>query len=147
MGLVEELYEKEKIFNELFGSIDFVIETKDYYNYPDKIYESYIVNVKSNVNLIREEIFTVITSVQGEIHETIERFFKTSIPPQSINNLWDITLDPIDAVEFLFSDDWNIRYPKILKGDIEKNITLIEVQDENGKLTDYDLKVRDIYLY
>lgn len=52
MSIIEELYGKAKIFEELMGSLDFIIETKDGYDYPDELYESYLVKFIINRLLI-----------------------------------------------------------------------------------------------
>lgn len=48
MNRIEELYEKAKTFEELMGSLDFITETKDEYDYSHNLYESYFFEALLN---------------------------------------------------------------------------------------------------
>ncbi|WEG14785.1 hypothetical protein PU629_10725 [Pullulanibacillus sp. KACC 23026] len=144
MGRVDRLYKKKNIFNELFGSLCFEVETSYYDASGD--YLCFYVIVKSKIDFINEEIIATVTSIKGNINRKIERFFKANIPPQKVNKQCQITLLQEDASEILFSDDWNLMYPDLLMDAMEETLRTIKVRDEHGYPIYLPLKIRDIYL-
>ncbi|WP_138418703.1 hypothetical protein [Aquibacillus sediminis] len=146
MSKVESLYNSQKIFDELFGTVEVAIETNDYYYNPDRVYYCFYVEVKSSVDVVAEEVTAYTTSIRGEIPETIERIFRSAIPPQLVTMSSEIELLQVDANELLLSDNWNTDYPDMLFDAIEDEIRSLLVEDEHGRITHYPLKIRDIYL-
>ena len=146
VGKVKELYNNKEIFDKLFGTFEIVVETKDcYFVNGAKTYESFYVTTKSRVDIVAEEVMAVVTSIRGELHETITRLFKSDIPPQVIYKSYELELLEVDASELLLTDDWNSEYPELLMDAIEETITSIQVKDEEGRNTHYPVRVRDIY--
>ncbi|WP_047979722.1 hypothetical protein [Ornithinibacillus contaminans] len=137
MGLVEELYEKKKIFNELFGSLAIAIEGKDG--------DLYVIIVKSEVYVVEEKVEAAITLLEGEINERIEKVFRIPIPPQDISFKCNHLILSVNAVDLLFTDNWNSVYPDLLLESVEQNFGLIEVVNENNKPVDHNIRYKGIY--
>jgi hypothetical protein len=151
LGIIEELYEKRKVFNALFKSRVVAISTNKYYYHPDdnfkKIYEKIYVKVNSKLDLQNEEIVMEFGNIYGEIHRTIERFFKSNIPPQEFKcSFGERRFIYYDAKDVLLEDRWNILYEDLLCKAVEREVTSIEVEDEFGKCIDYYFKVEGVYL-
>ena len=114
VGKVKELYNNKEIFDKLFSTFEIVVETKDcYFVNGAKYYESFYVTINSRVDIVAEEVVAVVTSIRGEIHETITRFFKSDIPPQVSYKSNGLELLEVDASELLLTDDWNSEYPEL----------------------------------
>ncbi|RSK28807.1 hypothetical protein EJF36_19070 [Bacillus sp. HMF5848] len=145
MGRVEELHSKQQIFDELFQKIDFVVETKDKYRYPNRRHICFHVTVESRMNLVREEVTAMVTCITGRIEEKIERVFKPSIPPQTIYLKPDFEILDLDAGELLDEDDWNTSYADLLAEAIFEDLKYVELLDEEGNYTDYRLRIKDVY--
>lgn len=137
MGIVEELYEKKKIFNDLFGSLAIAIEGKDG--------DLYVIKVKSEVYVVEEKVEAVITLIEGEINEKIEKIFRTPIQPQDISFECNHLILSVNAVELLFTDNWNSVYPDLLLESVEQNFGLIEVVNENNKPVGHNIRYKSIY--
>jgi hypothetical protein len=151
LGIIEELYEKRKVFNAIFKSRVVAIVTNKYYYHPDdnskKIYEKIYVKVNSKLDLQNEEIVMEFGNIYGEIHYTIERFFKSSIPPQDFKcGFGERRFLYYDAKDVLLEDRWNILYEDLLCEAVIREVTSIEVEDQFGKCIDYYFKVEDVYL-
>lgn len=151
LGIIEELYEKRKVFNAIFKSRVVAIATNNYYFHPDdsnkKIYEKIYVKVNSKLDLQNEEIVMEFGNIYGEIHDTIERILKSNIPPQDFKcNFGERRFIYFDAKDVLLENRWNIRYENLLCETVEREVTSILVEDQYGKYIDYYFKVRDVYL-
>lgn len=144
MPTVDVLYQNKQIFKELFASIDFALETKDTYYGSEKLHETYFLRVMSEVDLRTNEVYAVITNIDGEIHEKIERFFYT-IPPQIVNYDCDVLLFTLEARDLLLSEDWNLYYLDIVCEKITEEFKSIMVKRTDGKLINYFFKVKSIY--
>lgn len=141
MDIIEELYEKRKVFNALFKSRVVAIVTNKYYYHPD------YVTVNSKLDLQNEEIVMELKNIFGEIHETIERYFKSNIPPQEFKyGFGEKRFLFYDAKDVLLEDRWNKLYESLLCEVVESYVTSIEVEDQHGKYIDYYFKVEDVYI-
>ncbi|MBU9721552.1 MULTISPECIES: hypothetical protein [Bacillaceae] len=147
MGRVEELYQKAKVFHEIFGTVYVVVETDNCFNYEDQRYDKFLLAVKNRVDLLEGEILSEITSVEGAIHAEIIRFFKPSIPEQVVSYTSQTPLFSVDVEELLFTDDWLTEFYDMLLDSIEEDFSTIQVRDSNGDKDKYSFRVRDVYFY
>lgn len=143
MGQVEELYKKRQIFNDLFSTIYFDIETA--YKDSDGDFICFEVCVKSDLDVIDEMITATLVSITGELEKDIFRFFRHSIPAQNVESYNEVILFKEDAIELLFTDTWNFDYPRLLEKAIYNKIRSIEVLDEQDYWIDLPLYARGVY--
>ncbi|GGE26542.1 hypothetical protein GCM10011391_01080 [Pullulanibacillus camelliae] len=145
MGAFEDLYQRSKIFNQLFGQVTVGIET-NLYDESLEDYAVFYVNVANQVDLMNEEITALATSIDATIPTAVFSFFRADIPPQSIKRRMNMELLNEDARELLLIDDWNLEYPDRLFDSVEQNIDCIPVIDEEGKKRYYYIKIRDLFI-
>ncbi len=143
LGQVEELYKKKQIFEDLFSTIYFDVETS--YRDSNGDYICFEACVTSVMDVIDETIVATLIDLQGEFEDDIFRFFRSAIPAQEIELDEEIVLFEEDAVDLLFTDTWNQDYPDLIRKKIYSLIRTIDVIDEQDRWTVLPLNVRGIY--
>lgn len=146
MPVIEEYIDKKFYFNQLFERMTIAIETKDYYNYPNKEYETIFVDVYANLKEKKGEVEVTATNLYIELHSKVERgAFHSELVPQII----DYELNEVILTypgEALFEDEWNVKFEEALLKAVKENITSYVGLNSSNKEKSHAFRFRDIWI-
>lgn len=146
MPVLEDYIDKKPNFDHFFENFTVAIVTEDYYNYPNKEYETIYIDLHSKLKERKGEVDVFATRFYLELHQTIDRgIMRSSLPPQIIDYDMNDTI-LVYPGEDLFVDDWDMAFElKVLEA-VKQNFKSYIGLCSSGDEKSYTFRIRDIYI-
>lgn len=146
----KEVLDQKSVLESSFSPMIIAIETKDTYDFPNKKFETYYVDIYCYLDVVDDVLNVIASRIYGEVHEKIERGFigfQGIFYPQPFDNELNISLFSVQPSEYFSNRQWS----KLLKEDIlaavEYNIKSIQLLTSDGKEKELSFVSREVYRY
>jgi len=146
MPAIEDYIDKKYYFNQLFEKLTIAIETTDYYDYPNKKYETLYIDVFSKLKEKKGEVEVIATNLYIELHSRIHRgMFSSDLVPQVIDYELNDTILVYPGEE-LFGEEWDRAFEEHVLEAVKQNITSYTGHNSSGDEKSYSFKVQDVWV-
>lgn len=147
MATVDDYLYKKENFNKLFENFTVAIQTKDYYDYRDKKYETVYIDIFSKLKVKQGIVDVYASNLYIELHDKVgsEGFFSSSLGPQVIDYEMDELILTYPG-ENLFEEDWHILFEDQVLEAVRNSIRHYSGIDTGGKERNYKFSATELWV-